>query len=103
MCFPIARFRVVDRSMEPIYQPGDFVLVNRWAYHWSEPRSGDTVVLHDPEQPERLLLKRIARVNGNHYFVEGDNKTQSRDSWQFGWLGKKRILGKVCLHARSNR
>src|SRR3989337_2348861 len=40
---PFGRFRVADGSMEPTLRAGDHVLVYRWAYRRTRPRSGVVV------------------------------------------------------------
>ena len=95
---PIARFRVEDRSMEPTLAPGDYVLVNRWASTFAK---GDLVVVRDPENAERVLVKRVADVNNSGAcFVVGDNGTASRDSRAFGAVPRHLIVGRVWRHVR---
>lgn len=98
--FPLKRFRVEDRSLSPDLGPGDYVVVNRWAYAFRGPAVGDLVVLRDPEREGRFLVKRIARVEGSGlYSVAGANEA-SRDSRAFGPVARDRIVGKVWLRAR---
>jgi nickel-type superoxide dismutase maturation protease len=99
--FPLKRFRVEQRSMSPALEPGDYVLVNRWAYRRREPAIGDVVVLRDPERTGKFLVKRIARANGTgSYAVVGENGAVSRDSRVFGPVPRSAIVGKVWLSAR---
>ncbi len=100
--FPIARFRVEDESMEPELRPGDFVLVNRWAYLSRPPIAGDVVVLRNPEAPSQFLVKRV--MSGDPmagFFVLGDNMAHSRDSRQFGMVPRHLIVGKVRYRAKA--
>jgi len=102
--FPLARFRVEQRSMSPVLEPGDYVLVNTWAYKFHPPQVGDLVVFTDPERPGRFLCKRIADVRGDgSYTVRGDNEAISRDSRIFGPVPRGRIVGKVWRAARGKR
>ncbi len=99
--FPIGRFRVEDRSMEPTFRAGDYVLVNRWAYRVRKPSEGDVVVVRDPEQPTKFIVKRVSSVaEADAYFLVGDNAESSRDSRHFGAIRKERIVGKVWLRLR---
>ena len=93
--FPIARFRVDDRSMEPTLSPGDFVLVNRLSYKLHAPAKGDLVVVRDPQAPARFLVKRIADLSVSGAYVVGDNEALSRDSRSFGPVPKDLIVGRV--------
>ncbi len=92
---PIVRFRVEGDSMVPAFRPGDRLLVNRLAYVLRGPRPGDVVVLRDPEVGGRLLLKRVAAVEGGRYVVLGDNADGSRDSRTFGPVRRGDIVGKA--------
>jgi signal peptidase I len=87
--FPLKRFRVADRSMEPTFHEGDFVVLNRWAYLFSAPKINDVVVVQDPS---RILLKRIKRKQKEGYFLQGDNQFHSR---VLGPVKKEMILGEV--------
>ena len=94
--FPLARFRIEEGSMRPALGPGDYVLVNRWAYRHRAPAVGDLVVLRNPEREGQFLCKRIAGVtDSGAYVVLGDNAAESRDSRQFGPVPRGFIVGKV--------
>ncbi|TAF50141.1 MAG: nickel-type superoxide dismutase maturation protease [Oscillatoriales cyanobacterium] len=99
-----SRLRVVGRSMWPVLQPGDEVLVKPLARSSPKHRSlcvGDIVTLWHPTQPGLKIVKRIAQIDqtlgqaGDRYFVRGDNPEESTDSRQFGWIKGDLILGKV--------
>ncbi len=93
---PFGRYRVEGESMRPALSPGERVVVNRTSYWLSEPRPGDLVVVRDPRERERLLVKRIDRPAGDGaWLVAGDNRQESTDSRQFGPVARKLILGKV--------
>ena len=94
--FPIARYRIEGESMQPALSPGERVVVNRAAYWFSPPRPGDLVVVRDPGQPGRLLLKRIEGPAGaDRWLVAGDNPEASTDSRQFGPVVRGAIVGRV--------
>ena len=93
MCFPIAVYKVRDRSMEPAFHDGDYVIVNRWARRFNV---GDVVIAEHPNESMRLL-KRVKRKNAGSYFLVGDNITRSTDSRRFGPVRRQDILGKVII------
>ncbi len=88
--------------MEPALRPGDYVLVNRWAYRRSPPVAGDVIVLRNPEAPGQFLVKRVMSGDGTAgFFVLGDNMEHSRDSRHFGLVPRHLIVGKVRLRAKA--
>ena len=99
--FPFSRFRVEDESMRPTLNPGDYVLVNRWAYRSRLPSPGDLVVVVDPEVPTRFIVKRVSETfDAGEVRLTGDNEAVSRDSRTFGPVARERIVGKVWLRLR---
>jgi len=80
--------------MNPTFQEGDIVLVNRLAYVVTKPKPQDIIVFRDP-RTQREVIKRITNVSRDGYFVEGDNKKESTDSRQYGVIARKSIIGKV--------
>src|SRR2546428_9315781 len=92
--FPLRRFRIEDDSMRPALEPGDYVLVNRWAYKFRPPAKGDLVVVRDPETPQRFLVKRVSAVpDAMQIHVAADNPGRSRDSRAFGPIALREIVG----------
>ncbi len=65
-----ARIRVEGNSMEPSLHDGEFVVVNRLAYRWSEPERGDIIVFLFPLDPDRRFIKRIIGLPGDSVVVE---------------------------------
>ena len=95
---PLARYQVAGESMTPALTAGERVLVNRSAYWLRRPRAGDVVVVRDPREPARLLIKRIeGGADGEGYRLLGDNPDASTDSRSFGPVSRDQILGKVWL------
>lgn len=85
--------------MEPSYAAGDRLLVNRLSYLWRAPLPGEVVVLRDPEDRRRLLIKRVAAAPAGiaGVWVLGDNMAASRDSRQFGAVSRAAIVGRAWL------
>jgi len=98
---PVSRYVVDGPSMEPAYRAGNRLIVNRLAYLRRPPAIGDVVVLRDPGDGGRLLIKRVAappngdRPSPEHVWVLGDNAAESRDSRAFGFVDRRRIVGKA--------
>jgi signal peptidase I len=100
---PVSRYVVDGPSMEPAYRAGNRLIVNRLAYLRRPPAIGDVVVLRDPEDGGRLLIKRVAappdghRADSARLWVLGDNSAESRDSRAFGFVERRGVVGKAWL------
>jgi len=66
----VARVRVENISMEPTLMPGDFLLVNKLAYHFGTMQRGDIIVFHDPGDPSQDYIKRIIGLPGDNVQVQ---------------------------------
>ncbi len=74
--------------MAPTFQPGQRLTVFR---RWRRVREGDVVVVRDPRDRSRWLLKRcVARV-GRRVELRGDNPTASTDSRTFGPVNRRDV------------
>lgn len=65
-----ARVRVDGFSMRPTLQDGEYILVNKLAYKFSEPVRGDIVVFVFPVNPEEDLIKRIIGLPGDTITIQ---------------------------------
>ena len=83
-------------SMRPTLRPGDWLLADPEAYADVAPRVGDLVLVPDPRQPRRLLVKRVAEVHdgGRELFVAGDAHDASTDSRAFGSVASSTVEGR---------
>ena len=75
--------------MEPSITAGQEILVSNLPYLFSKPKSGQIIAFKNGEE---CIVKRVKEVDGEKVLVKGDNGKDSKD---FGWIEKKRILGKV--------
>jgi signal peptidase I len=64
-----ARIRVDGYSMLPTLQSGEYVLVNRLAYHFGDVNRGDVVVFHFPGNKNQEYIKRIIGLPGEKIIV----------------------------------
>jgi nickel-type superoxide dismutase maturation protease len=89
---PLRRFVVRETSMQPALRPGDRLLVASWL----RPRTGDLVVVRDPEQRTVFLVKRVANLEPNGDLVlHADNPNVGRDSLHFGPVPRRLLVGRV--------
>jgi|SRR5579885_1532557 len=98
-CSPLYTYKISGNSMRPTLQTGDVILVNRLTYVFRKPKTGDIVALKDPRDG-KILIKRIAKIETNHYFVLGDNPDYSTDSREFGMIGGREIIGRVIFNSK---
>ena len=95
-------FRIRGHSLEPEYQPGDFVLASKIPFLFHPPKSGNVIIFNHPEIG--LLIKHIETFDPDtgQVIVLGTHP-YSVDSRQFGPILKYQILGKVLWHIHSKR
>jgi nickel-type superoxide dismutase maturation protease len=85
------RVKVKGHSMEPALKHNQIVIAGSLPYFFGKPHVGDIVVL----SRGKCIIKRIINVKENEIFVVGDNNKESTDSRDFGWISKRKIIGKV--------
>lgn len=65
-------FIVDGPSMEPNFETGERVIVNKVLYKFRSPHRGEVIVFHVPEEG-RNFIKRVIGVAGDKIRYEGDN------------------------------
>ena len=81
VAFFFRRIQIEGPSMLPTLVPGQVVMATR---RWRPVRVGDVVVVPDPRDHGRLVVKRVARRHGGLLELVGDNPEFSTDSRVFG-------------------
>ena len=87
----LARLEVTGNSMRPTLEPGDRLVVRRRG----RVRPGDLVVVPDPREPARLIVKRAVAVSPAAVTLRGDNPSASTDSLAFGPVAPETVRGRV--------
>lgn len=93
--FLVQPYRVPTGSLEPTILPGDFILVNQFAYglrlpvlntrfvRIGNPQRGDIVLFRFPEDPTVLFVKRVVGVPGDHVVYRNKQLTiNDQPVWQ---------------------
>ncbi|MFK8032023.1 MAG: nickel-type superoxide dismutase maturation protease [Gammaproteobacteria bacterium] len=89
------RHRVVNHSMQPSAEEGDYLLVNPRAYRRSRPQPGDVVVARHPFDSGVTVTKRVARVDEHGVELASDNPGAGQDSRHFGSVPFSLLRGQV--------
>lgn len=69
-----APFIVDGPSMQPNFHTGERIIVNKIIYDIREPKRGEVVVFHVPQEG-RDFIKRVIGVPGDSVVIEGDTIT----------------------------
>lgn len=67
--FSLQNTRVEGHSMEPTLQDGQYLMVTKLAYRFGEPQRGDIVVFPSPQEPDRILIKRVVGLPGEEVSI----------------------------------
>ena len=60
----VKNFRVTGDSMLPNFHDGQFLIVDKMSYRFSEPRRGDVIVFRYPRDEREDFIKRILGLPG---------------------------------------
>lgn len=63
--------QVDGRSMEPNFHNGEYILTDKVSYRLHEPKRGDVVVFHSPQDERVDFIKRIIGVPGDMVELKG--------------------------------
>jgi signal peptidase I len=82
------RVTVEGYSMMPTYRPGERLTALR---RWRPVHVGDVVVVRDPRDGGRWLLKRCVAKSRSMLDLRGDNAPASTDSRDFGLVSSRAV------------
>ncbi len=78
--------------MEPSLLNTQIVFASSAPFIFSKPKVGDIVVF---KVDDRIYIKRVKEIKNQRFSLNGDNKKDSLDSKEIGWINKEDIIGKV--------
>jgi phage repressor protein C with HTH and peptisase S24 domain len=93
---PWQRVRVSGPSMVPTLRDGDVVIVR----HGAPVRDSGVVLARYRSMPDRLVLKRVVRAEGDGWWLASDNAAAGGDSSVHGVAD---VLAVVLLRWRGRR
>ncbi|EDM77886.1 hypothetical protein PPSIR1_01627 [Plesiocystis pacifica SIR-1] len=79
--------------MEPTLVAGDVLWIDTQVS--GLPELGSLVLIQDPQEPTRDMVKRVRSHGEASFSVSSDDPTQGRDSRQFGSLRLTHLRGRV--------
>jgi signal peptidase I len=106
----VQAYKIPTGSMEPTVLPGDYVLADKTAYNRMAPKKGDIVTFVYPDDRSKKFIKRIEALPGDiityadgtqrevphgYAYMVGDNRENSYDSRQFGFVPLRDVIAKV--------
>ncbi|MFH2019770.1 MAG: signal peptidase I [bacterium] len=62
--------QVEGHSMEPNFQDAEYILTDKISYRMGEPKRGDVVVFHSPQDERVDYIKRIVGVSGDKIMIQ---------------------------------
>jgi hypothetical protein len=101
--WPLWPVAVTERSMEPAYRPGDWLLAWRGLRAARPPRirPGHVVIAAHPGRPGFWLIKRAVRREPGGWWLESDNAgVPAVDSRSFGPVPPTGVAGRVLVRYR---
>ena len=69
--FTVQTVHVIGSAMEPTFRTGDYLVADKLAYRLRAPERGDVVIVRDPSDPTRDLIKRVLGLPGERVLVSG--------------------------------
>ncbi len=61
----VQSYTVVMSSMEPNFQQGECIMVNKVSYHSTGPQRGEVIVFHPPVESQFPYIKRVIGLPGD--------------------------------------
>merc|ERR1712037_445801 len=118
----LSRLWCIYLQHEPCLGEGCIVLASPWPYACGRLQRDDIVIAKNPRCPQESVCKRIKGIPGDkialpgtsnspinrkavpagHVWIEGDNKTTSVDSRDYGPIPMGLLQGKVVLRVYPN-
>lgn len=69
----IAEPYLVDgRSMDPTFETGDYLIVDKLSYRSSEPKRNSVVIFKYPNDPKKSFIKRVIGLPGETIIMNGN-------------------------------
>lgn len=87
--FVIDPFLVNGSSMQPTFEDGDYVIVDKLSYSLRDPKRGEVIVFDAPSNDGRYFIKRIIALPGERIIVDGSSVTIFNKEHPDGFAAKE--------------
>lgn len=95
-------FIVKGPSMDPTFSTGQFLIVDRVSYRFSNPQRGDVIVFKYPNNPKSFYIKRIIGLPGETVSINRGEVTITKTDGETEVL-KESFISPVHASRDSNR
>jgi signal peptidase I len=68
-------FIVSGASMAPTFETGQYLVIDRLTYHFTEPQRGDVVIFRFPNNPSKFFIKRVIGMPGEIVRIQNSTVT----------------------------
>ncbi len=69
--FVVQPFFVRGASMEPSFYDGEYLVIDQLSYQFRDPKRGEVVVFHYPQDESEFFIKRVIGLPGEEVRIEG--------------------------------
>jgi signal peptidase I len=83
--FVFQPFIVSGSSMEPNFQNGQYLIIDKLSYYTGEPKRGQVVVMLYPKDPSQYFIKRVVGLPGEKIEIENGKVTVFNAEHPNGW------------------
>lgn len=66
----VQNYRIESHSMQPNFQEGQFILVNKLAFKLGSPTRGEVIVFHNPQNTDEDYIKRVIGLPGDSIRIQ---------------------------------
>lgn len=70
--FVFQPFYVIGPSMEPNFYNKDYLIIDKFSYHFDKPERGEVVIFHSPNNEINYLIKRVIGLPGERVLIKND-------------------------------
>jgi signal peptidase I len=87
--FLIQPFIVEGSSMEPNFHDQQYIIIDKLSYRIREPRRGEVIVFHPPNDPAQNYIKRIIGLPGETVRIDNGNVFINEIKLEEPYLGEQ--------------